>query len=142
MAFSFLVLLQVVTRKTEPFKFWRFFFPKNCTSPAVPHNPGVPSPGLHAQLQCLPKLSRSSLPKPFQACIHNFSKCFYTGEDKASVCFTLPAGITSPLSGLSHCLLSQLLSQPNSVEAEESSAFHNLPLLPCRAGSTLSATSA
>jgi len=48
MAFVFfLILLEEVTRKVESFKVYL----KNCVSTAMTDNPGVPSPGLHVQLQ-------------------------------------------------------------------------------------------
>lgn len=146
MAFPFFALLEVITRKAESFKFWGFFSPKNCTSPAEPHNSGVPSPGQHIQLQCLPTLSRSSLPSlwvPEPACIISANVFFYTGE-KIKPLFALPRQLELPPPYLGSATASsaRLLSQPNTVEAEENSAFPDLLLLPsCRAGSTLSTTS-
>lgn len=112
MAFSFLALLEVVVRKAESFKFWGFFFPQElykscratqsrCAISRPAHTTAVP-PQIVREFSSKPFPCRA--PKP--ACIIS-ANVFYTGVDKASVCFTSPAGITSPLSGLSHCLLSQ-----------------------------------
>lgn len=78
------------------------------------------------------------VPKP--ACIISANVFI---QKKIKPLFALPCQLELPPPYLGSATASsaRLLSQPNTVEAEKSSAFHNLLLLPCRAGSTLSATS-
>lgn len=120
MAFSFLALLEVDTRKAESFKFW-CFFPQRavqvlqgqtiqmCHLQACTHH-------CSASLNC-PGVSFQALSMLSSwACMHNFNNFFLMQKIKALFALPLQLELPPPYLGSGTASSARLLSQPNTAQ--------------------------